>query len=158
TIWVAVLLVLALVPVLLVDIPAMNDYLNHLARMHLLATAAADNPFYQIDWNLNPYQAMDLAVPLMARLTDVEVAGKVFVIVSQLLIVTGAMAVEWAVKRRHELAGFAAVSVLYCAPFAWGLTNFEFGLGVALWGIACWLILQHARWHIRSVCHCLFVA
>jgi hypothetical protein len=68
------LLALALVPVLLVDIPAMNDYPNHLARMHLLSTAAADNSFYRVEWNFNPYQAMDLAVPLMARLMGIEPA------------------------------------------------------------------------------------
>jgi hypothetical protein len=157
TAWVLVLLAFALVPVLLVDIPAMNDYPNHLARMHLLATAAAQNSFYQVEWNFNPYQAMDLAVPLLARLVGVEIAAKLFLIVSQLLIVTGAIAIEWAIKRRHELAGFAAVSVLYCTPFAWGLTNFQFGLAVALWGIACWLLLQQAKWHIRFACHCLFV-
>ena len=159
TAWVAALMACALVPVLLVNIPAMGDYLNHLARMYLLVAAktGAENSFYQVEWNLNPYQAMDLAVPQMARLMSVEAAAKLFLIVSQLLLVTGAVAIEWVIKRRHELAGFAAVSVLYCTLFTWGLTNFQFGLAVALWGIAFWLFLQGEKWHTRFACHSIFV-
>src|SRR5262245_22149182 len=159
TAWVAVLLAFAVIPVLLVDIPAMTDYLNHLARMYLLVMnkSVAENPFYQVEWNLNPYQAMDLVVPQLARLMSVEAATKLFVIASQLLIVTGAIGIEWAIKRRFELAGFAAVAVLYCAPFTWGLINFQFGLGVTLWGIACWLFLEHGKWQKRLACHLLFV-
>jgi hypothetical protein len=158
TAWVAVLMSFALVPVLLVDIPAMGDYVNHLARMYLLAMrTVAKNSFYQVEWNLNPNQAMDLVVPQMARVMNVEAATKLFLIASQLLMVSGAVAVEWAIKRRHQLAGFAAVSVLYCTPFTWGLTNFQFGLAGALWGIACWLFLQHRKWHIRLGCHSIFV-
>jgi hypothetical protein len=43
--WCAVILLAALLllPTLLVDIPAMADYLNHLARMHVLADAGTAN-------------------------------------------------------------------------------------------------------------------
>lgn len=52
----------ALLPVLLVRIPAMVDYPDHLARMYLLhanGTAAA-NPYYRVVWVLYPDLAMDL--------------------------------------------------------------------------------------------------
>ena len=60
-------------------------------------------------------------------------ATKLFLIVSQLLVVTGAIALEWSVKGRHQFAGLAALLTLNAIPFAWGLLNFQFGVGLALW-------------------------
>jgi hypothetical protein len=153
---VALLFAFSLIPVLSVDIPAMNDYLNHLARMHLLTTPTV-NPFYQIKWRLSPYIAMDLIVPPLAHVVSVETAARLFYIASQCLIFTGAIAAEYAMKRQHQLAGYTAVAMLYCGPFTWGLLNFEFGLGLALWGVACWLLVQDRTWIIRLVCHSIFV-
>ena len=146
----------SLIPVLSVDIPAMNDYPNHLARMHLLTTPTV-NSFYQINWKLYPYIAMDLIVPQLALLVSVETAARIFYIASQCLIFTGAIAAEYAMKRQHQLAGYTAVAMLYCAPFTLGLLNFEFGLGLALWGVACWLFLKDRTWIVRLVCHSIFV-
>jgi hypothetical protein len=115
------------------------------------------NSFYQINWKLNPYIAMDLIVPQLARIVSVETAARLFYIASQCLIFTGAIAAEYAMKRQHQLAGYTAVAMLYCAPFTLGLLNFEFGLGLALWGVACWLLVQDRTWIIRLVCHSIFV-
>src|SRR5262245_1464638 len=134
----------------------MNDYPTHLARMHLL-TRPSVNSFYQINWKLNPYIAMDLIVPQLARIVSVETAARLFYIISQCLIFTGAIAVEYAMKRQHQLAGYVAVALLYCAPFTLGLLNFEFGLGLALWGVACWLFVQDRTWMVRVACHSIFV-
>ena len=107
--WCAVILLaaLSLLPTLLVDIPAMADYLNHLARMHLLADAgtANENPYYEISFALYPNLAMDLIVPQLARFLEVERATRFFFFGSQVLIVAGAITLEWTVKRRHEMAG-----------------------------------------------------
>ena len=156
TVIVALLFAFSLIPVLSVDIPAMNDYPNHLARMHLLTTPTV-NSFYQINWKLNPYIAMDLIVPQLAHVMSVETAARIFYIASQCLIFTGAIAAEYAMKRQHQLAGYIAVAMLYCAPFTLGLLNFEFGLGLALWGVSCWLLVQDRTWIVRLVCHSIFV-
>jgi hypothetical protein len=153
---IALLFAFSLIPVLSVDIPAMNDYPNHLARMYLLTTPSV-NPFYQISWKLNPYIAMDLIVPQLAHVVSVETATRLFYVLSQCLIFTGAIAAEYAMKRQHQLAGYVAVAMLYCAPFTLGLLNFEFGLGLALWGFACWLLVQDKPWFTRLVCHSIFV-
>src|SRR5437016_13780582 len=92
--WCAVILLaaLSLLPTLLVDIPAMADYLNHLARMHVLADAgtANANPYYEISFALYPNLAMDLIVPQLARFLEVERATRFFFFASQVLIVAGA--------------------------------------------------------------------
>ena len=104
------------------EIPAMEDYLNHLGRMYILTTAGTSdaNPYYQVSWALYPDLAMDLIVPQLARFMDVETAGKLFFITAQLLIVTGAIALELSVKRRHRnfrIRGL--VGALLPAIFAW---------------------------------------
>ena len=156
----AFLLGVSFVPVLLTPIPAMVDYPNHLARMYLISRAHTPdaNPFYQIVWALYPNLAMDLLIPRIARLAGVETASRIFLLLSQVLIVSGAMAIEYVVKGRIQIAGFVAVMFLYCLPFTWGFLNFEFGLGIALWGIAVALLAQEKAWPIRLGVNAIFVA
>src|SRR5476649_1517647 len=87
----AILLGLSLCPVLLTPIPAMVDYPNHLARMYLIARVGTPdaNPFYQIVWALYPNLAMDLAITQIARLVGVENASRLFLLISQVLVVSG---------------------------------------------------------------------
>ncbi len=156
----AFLFCVALGPVLLTPIPAMVDYPNHLARMYILAAQGtpAANPFYLTAWALYPNLAMDLAIPQIARLIGVENATRLFLLLSQLLIVGGAMTLERVVKGRIQFAGFVAVMFLYCLPFTWGFLNFEFGLGLALFGIAAALLLQNHAWPGRLASNTAFVA
>lgn len=155
----ALLSVAALCPVVLVPIPAMLDYPNHLARMYLLSRAAAGDvsPFYQVAWAAYPNLAMDLIIPRLAVVVGVETATRVFYLLSQIVVVTGAIAIERAVKRRFHIAGFVALIFLYSLPFAWGFVNFEFGLGIALWGIAAYLAAQERPWHVRIGVNVVFV-
>src|SRR6266403_4702833 len=138
---VGLLFAVSVAPVLSVEIPAMIDYVNHLARMHLLVDAAAGrpNPAYEIHWRFYPNLAMDITVPTLARFVSVETAARLFLLASQALVVSGAIALEIAVRGRHQLSGFAALIALYSLPFLWGLMNFGLGCGVALWAIAFWI-------------------
>jgi hypothetical protein len=158
--WAVILLgTVALLPTLLVDIPAMADYLNHLARMYILTDIGTpnENPYYEVLFALYPNLAMDLAVPQLARFMSVEHAARLFFLLAQLLVITGAIAIEWVVKRRHELAGFAALLTLQSVAFSYGFVNFEFGLGVALFGIASWIKYEHRKWYVRFAVHAVFV-
>jgi hypothetical protein len=150
------LLVVSLCPTLLVPIPAMVDYPNHLARMFILSRDGAAHPFYEVTWAAYPNLAMDLIVPRLARLMSVESATRVFYLLSQVLIVTGAVAIELVVKGRFHISGIVAVMFLYSLPFAWGFLNFEFGLGLALWGIAVSLLVQERHWSLRLGVHAVF--
>jgi hypothetical protein len=155
----ALLAVASLLPVLLTPIPAMVDYLNHLARMYILSQNGTPdaNPYYEVTWALYPNLAMDLLVPQMARLVSVENATRLFLLVSQLLIVGGALVLERVVKGRFQFAGFAALMFLYCLPFTWGFVNFEFGLGTALWGLAAYLVVAERAWPVRFVVNAICV-
>jgi len=140
-------------------IPALSDFLNHLARMHLLVAEnlGDPSPYYAAAWGFYPNLAMDLIVPHLARWMEVDMAARLFVALAQALTLSGAVAIEFAVKRRFEYAGFVALLFAYAFPFAWGFVNFSFGLGLALWGIAFWIWLRESVVS-RFVVHCLFVA
>jgi hypothetical protein len=157
----ALLLVASLSPVFVTPIPAMVDYPNHLARMYILASSGSPNanPYYQVAWALYPNLAMDLIVPQLAQLIGgVEQATRLFLLLSQVLVISGALAIEWVVKGRFQISGIVALMFLYCLPFAWGFLNFEFGLGMALWGIAIYLRVQNRSWAIRLGVNTIFVA
>src|SRR6266480_499796 len=156
---IGLLFAMSVAPVLLVEIPAMIDYVNHLARMHLLvdADAGRSNPGYEIDWRLYPNLAVDIIVPVLARFVSVETAARLFLLASQTLVVSGAIVLEIAVRGRHKISGFAALVALYTLPFLWGLLNFEFGCGVALWAIASWIHFREGPWLVRGALHAGFV-
>ena len=161
TIGIFILLAAAsITPVLLTPIPAMVDYVNHLARMYVVSQNGMEdaNHYYVVAWALYPNLAMDLVVPWVGRLIGVENAARLFLLSSQLLIVGGALAIEIVVKGRFQFAGFAALLFLYSLPFSWGFLNFEFGLGVALWAIASYLLAQDAKWPLRFAVNSIFVA
>jgi hypothetical protein len=155
----ALLTAASILPVLVTPIPAMVDYVNHLARMYILSQNGAPdaNPYYVAAWAFYPNLAMDLIVPQMARLMSVEIATRLFLLLSQLLIVGGALALERVVKGRVHLAGFAALMFLYCLPFTWGFLNFQFALGVALWGITAYLLVVERTLPVRFVVNAVFV-
>src|SRR5438067_10952293 len=112
----------SLLPTVLVDIPAMLDYLDHLARMYVLTDLGTpnENPYYQVSFALYPDLAMDLAVPQLARFMSVENATRLFLLFAQVLVITGAVVLEWLVKGRHEVAGFAALLALPSIGFSLG--------------------------------------
>ncbi|MBB4198801.1 hypothetical protein CCR94_08995 [Rhodoblastus sphagnicola] len=155
----ALLALAVLALTLATPIPAMADYLNHLARMRLLAAERAGDvsPYYMAAWSFYPNLAMDLIVPPLSRWLDVETAARLFVFATQALTISGAVAVEIAVKKRFDYAGFIALLFAYAFPFAWGFVNFSFGLGLALWGIACWIVFRET-FFARAIAHTLFVA
>lgn len=156
---IVVLTAFVVAPALLVDVPAIADYPNHLARMHLISLAGTshENPYYSIDWAFRTNLGMDLIVPELARAIGVEAASKAFLILSELLIVTGGVALEIAVQKRLYIAGFVAASTLYSVPFAVGLLNFEFGMGLTLWGLACWIATENQSGFLRWILHSTFV-
>lgn len=155
----AILFCIALAPVLLVDIPAMVDYPNHLARMFILSRSGTSsaNPYYQTAWALYPNLAMDIAIPQFARAIGVEAATRLFLLLSQILIISGAMMLERVTKGRVQIAGFVALMFLYCLPFTWGFVNFEFGIGLAVWGVAIYLMVQERNWPVRFAVNAGFV-
>jgi hypothetical protein len=140
-------LALCSVPIFSTILPPLFDYPNHLARFWLLQTGG--NAFYEVRWALLPNLAGDLIVPWLARLLPLEIAGKLFLVLSFALIVGGAAWLNRIVSGGWRLWPLLAVALLYNRQFLWGFINYLFGLGVALCGLALWLALERRRAWLR---------
>src|SRR5438105_498460 len=134
------LLALFSVPIFSAVLPPLFDYPNHLARFWLLLTGG--NAFYEVGWAPLPNLAGDLIVPLFARLVPLELAGKLFLVLSFALILGGAAWLNRMVSGGWRLWPLLTVAFLYNRQFLWGFINYLFGLGAALCGLALWLALE----------------
>jgi hypothetical protein len=137
--------VVSAIPILLVDTLPLVDYPNHLARMHIIAaydSAPALRQFYALDWHPVPNLAMDLIVPSFARIMPLERAGKLFILVTFLLITGGTAALHRCLFRRWSAWPLLAFLLLYNRSLLWGFGNFLFGVGLALAAFALWVGLR----------------
>jgi len=148
----AALILLISIPIWTHPLPPLSDYINHLARMHVIATLAK-NPqlasFYEIDWQVIPNLTMDLIVPLLARVMNIYLAGQAFIVLMFALIISGTLALNRALIGRWSALPLFAFPLLYNYIFLVGLMNYIFGIGVALWALAGWIAVRRRIWPIR---------
>lgn len=139
------LLIIVSVPVFSTALPPLLDYPNHLARMHLLVEGG--NQFYAIHWAPLPDLAADLVIPALAHLVPLEIAGKLFLVITFALLAGGTLWLNRVATGCRRWWGLLGFLLLYDRILLWGFLNYLFGLGVALCGIALWLGLEDApRW------------
>jgi len=147
-----VLSAIALSPFLLCYPPPLADYVNHLARAHIIANIA-ESPYlaryYEIDWSPIPNLAVDIAVPLLARFMPLEIAHLLFLLFAMLLVASGAIAVNLALFRRLSILPFGVFLLLYNRHLLWGFINYVFGVGLALWIFVAWITLREQRPALR---------
>ena len=145
------LLLVALIPLMLVQIPPLVDYPNHMARVHILADGG-QHPFlrqyYEIHWGLMPNLAIDLLLPPLLTVVSIETAGKLFLGVILTFLAGGTMALHLAVHRRWSPWPLLAFFFLYNSVFLWGFLNYLFGLGLALFACALWIALRDRSPHL----------
>ena len=155
-----VLLAITSLPVLLHPWPPMSDYINHLARMQVIANVSADPDlarFYEIDWQIIPNLMMDLIVPPLLRVMNVYLAGQVYTISSFVLIVSGTVALHRALFRRWSVLPLIAFPLLYNNVFLVGTMNYVFGIGLAVWALASWVWLRERNLALRLLVSMMFV-
>ena len=116
--------------------------------MHVLLEqprSEALQQFYEIHWRPLPNLAMDLAVPLLARIMPLEWAGKVFVSVVLILLPAGTALVHRAAAGQWSVWPLFGFVFLYNHLLVWGFLNYLCGLGLAFLAFALWLALaEHA--------------
>ncbi|MGZ8965574.1 MAG: hypothetical protein ACXW1V_18055 [Methylomagnum sp.] len=157
TIHIPVLIILtiaALLPLCLVDILPLLDYLNHLARDYVLAHYNESDifrKFYQPQWAFLPNLAMDLAIVPLAKFMSIDLAGKLFLAAIFILTASGVFALSYALHGRVEWPAYLIFLFLYHRLILWGYLNFSFGIALALWGFALWLLMRNQAWATRFV-------
>jgi hypothetical protein len=142
----AALLFLAvlLAPFLIVDVPPVLDYPNHLARLYVLAHP--DDPvlgrMYAAHWSVLPNVGTDLLGATLLKVLPVHVAGRMLLALSLLAPPAGAILYARAAFGRWTWWSLGAGAIAFGGLFYLGFMNFQLGLGVALAGAAGWRILR----------------
>src|ERR1700720_1994742 len=154
------LLAITSIPIVLHPWPPMSDYINHLARMQVIATINSDPDlarFYEIDWQVIPNLMMDLIVPSLARLMNIYLAGQIYTISSFVLILSGTVALHRQLFGRWSVLPLIAFPLLYNNVFLVGTMNYVFGIGLALWALVAWIGLRERHWALRLSVSSLFI-
>src|SRR5580693_5399545 len=154
------LLAITSIPVVLHPWPPMSDYINHLARMQVIATINTDPDlarFYEIDWQVIPNLMMDLIVPSLVRVVNVYLAGQIYTISSFALILSGTLALHRQLFGRWSALPLIGFPLLYNNVFLVGTMNYVFGIGLALWALTAWIWLRERNLALRLSVSTLFV-
>jgi hypothetical protein len=131
-----------LVPILLVEVPPILDYPNHLAHGYVLAFGGTDPILHKMFtpyWRIKPNLGVDLILPPLMHLFSIRSAGRVLTGLTLLLPVTGAIALSYSYFRRLSFWQIAMGIIAFNPFFLGGLFNFDLAIGVALWGAAGWV-------------------
>jgi hypothetical protein len=155
-----VLALVASIPLITHPLPPLTDYVNHLARMHVIASIGKDldlSRFYEIDWQIVPNLMMDIVIPPLVRFMTVYHAGQVFTVLTFLLIISGTVAFNRALFSSWSVLPLVAFPLLYNHVFLVGVMNYMFGIGLALWGLAVWVALRERLWLVRLLVSAGFV-
>ena len=155
-----VLAAITVIPVILYPWPPLADYINHLSRMHIIASIGSDSDlskFYDVNWQIIPNLMMDMIVPPLTRLMSVYAAGQVYTIASFVLIISGTLALNRQLFGRWSVLPLIAFPLLYNNVFLVGTMNYIFGMGLALWAMTAWVRLREHNPVIRLAVSLLFV-
>jgi hypothetical protein len=135
------LCLILLAPLLLVDVPPLLDYPNHLARLQVLAMGADDpvlSQFYAPRWGIIPDMGIDVLGLALVPLLPVHIAGRVILGIVLLLPVLGTAAYSRALHGRTPWA-LGGGLLAYSGTFLLGFLNFTAAIGLALLFAAAWL-------------------
>jgi hypothetical protein len=150
---IAVLVVaVSLAPFLVVDVPAVLDYPNHLARFYVLAHP--EDPFlskvYAAHGAILPNVGMDVIGQAVLRLLPPSVGGRLLLAGSLLAPQVGAVVYARAAFGRWTWWSLGAGAIAYNGIFFLGFMNFLLGLGVALAGAGAWRLLRRRGYGVTA--------
>ena len=144
---------IATLPIFSYQFLSINDYLNHLARSDVLLRRHSDlssSPFFITNWKMLPNLAFDVWILSFGQILPVAIAGKLFVVATLALLLSGVIFLHRVTFNKWSLWPFLAVILLYNRPFLSGILNFLFGVGLWLHVLSLWIYLRPARPLIRA--------
>jgi hypothetical protein len=139
----ALAFVLLAAPLWFVATPGMPDYPAHLASFALIA--GEPSRYYAIHWAALPNLASEFLVPLLAPVTSLENATRLYLTVVVALWVAGPALIQRALFGRIGPGALLCCFFAYNANFIWGFFNYTFGSGLALAVFAGWIATDGRR-------------
>jgi hypothetical protein len=155
-----VLAAITSIPIVLYPWPPLADYINHLSRMHIIATIGSDPDlarFYEVNWQVIPNLMMDLVVPVLEQVMNIYVAGQVYTIASFVLILSGTVALNRRLYGHWSVLPLIAFPLLYNNVFLVGTMNYVFGIGLSIWALVAWISLRERSIVLRFAVSTLFI-
>jgi hypothetical protein len=148
------------IPVVLHPLPPISDYINHLSRMHVIASLGSDSNltrFYQVNWQVIPNLMMDMVLPVLVRFMNVYAAGQAYMIASFVLILSGTFALNRQLHGRWSVLPLVAFPLVYNYIFLVGTMNYVCGIGLSLWALVAWIALRERHMALRLTVSVVFV-
>jgi hypothetical protein len=147
------LILILLIPFLVVDVPPVLDYPNHLARWFVLAHP--DDPFlsrfYAPNWHITPNIGLDPLGVLLVRFLPVHVAGRFTLALAMLAPVLGTLAYARAAFGKWTAWSLGVTLTGFNGVFFLGFLNFLFGIGLAMAAAGGWIVLRRRGRDMEAV-------
>jgi hypothetical protein len=154
----ALLLLIALVPLVLPTVPPLTDLPEHMGRYRIMLADAADplrRDYFTYEWAFIANLGVDLLVIPLTPIFGLEPAVKLIVMGIVALTVSGTFWIAHEAHGRVPPTAIFALPLAYSFPFLWGFVNFLLSMALALNAYALWLRLgRQERFRLR---HSLFV-
>jgi len=142
--FVALLVVLATVPLLYPPIPPLVDLFGHMGRYRVeldLATSPWLKQYYDYHWAAIGNLGVDLLILPLGKLIGLEPAVKLIVMLIPPLTAAGFLWVAREVHGRIPPTAFFALPFIYGYPFMFGFVNFALSVALAFLAFGLWLRL-----------------
>ena len=129
----------------------LQDWPNHVARIHVLIGLLRGDPFWSAHFRLSgfllPGAALDLGVLALTRIgLPVEAAAQLFLVLTYLCFVVGFLACARALGAADAFKPAFAILLFDCNALFWGLVNYMLAIGLMLGLLALWLGAAPRRW------------
>jgi hypothetical protein len=128
-------------PAVLVRYPLSADYLNHLARLHILASSpdAPIRQYYEIHWSLIPNLAVDLLWAVLHPVASPEAVMKGALIGAIVALGLSVWFLHRSIFRRTQPTILLCALCLLNLPITAGMINFAMGLPLVFLALGCWI-------------------
>ena len=136
------LTIIVVAPVYSVPIPGLGDYLNHLARIHVLISVDHNTQlqrFYETHWRLVPYFGMDAPLVALSPFMGLYSAGQLFIALCVMMPVAAAASLHYAIYRRVGLMPLCGFLLSWNYMMALGFLPYLFSAGLAVMLFAAWI-------------------
>jgi hypothetical protein len=154
----ALLCLIALVPLLLPTVPPLTDLPEHMGRYRIMMADASDplrRDYFSFEWAFIANLGVDLLIIPMSALFGIELGVKLIVMGIVALTASGILWIAHEAHGRVPPTAIFALPLAYSFPFLWGFVNFLLSMALALNAFALWLRLgRQGRLTLR---HALFV-
>lgn len=147
--WLLAALVLATgVPILMVTLPPLTDYLGHMGRYRVQLDLAHSEHLqrnWDFDWALIANLGVDLLMEPLSRVLGLERAIWAVALVLPPFLAWGLLRTSAAIHGRIPATAIAMLPFALAYPYQYGFVNFWLGLGIAFHLFAFWVRIDEKK-------------